>query len=104
MLYQFGNGGGKRRMKADGTMRHTYTWRTLVLSTGEETPEDKIKQAGQEANAGVIVRLSSIPAVAGKFGVFDTVHEFASPKELADHLRAASRKYYGTALPAFIAE
>jgi uncharacterized protein (DUF927 family) len=104
MLYQFGNGGGKSRMKADGTMRHTYTWRTLVLSTGEETPEDKIKQAGQEANAGVIVRLSSIPAVAGKFGVFDTVHEFASPKELADHLRAASRKYYGTALPAFIAE
>jgi putative DNA primase/helicase len=85
-------------------MRHTYTWRTLILSTGEETPEDKIKQAGQEANAGVTVRLASIPAVAGKLGVFDTIHEFASAKELADHLRSASRKYYGTALRAFITE
>jgi putative DNA primase/helicase len=104
MSYQFGNGGGKSRMKADGSMRHTYTWRTLILSTGEETPEDKIKQAGQEANAGVTVRLASIPAVAGKLGVFDTIHEFASAKELADHLRSASRKYYGTALRAFITE
>jgi putative DNA primase/helicase len=102
MLYQFGNGGGKSRMKADGSMRHTYTWRTLLLSTGEETPEDKIKQAGQEANAGLVVRLVSIPAVAGKLGVFDTTHEFASAKELVDHLRTASRKFYGTALPAFI--
>jgi hypothetical protein len=30
--------------------------------------------------------------------------KYETPKELADHLRAASRKYYGTALPAFIAE
>ena len=61
-------------------------------------------QAGQEVNAGVTVRLASVQAVAGALGVFDTTHEYETPKELADHLRAASRKYYGTALPAFIAE
>jgi putative DNA primase/helicase len=55
-------------------------------------------------NAGVTVRLASIQAVAGALGVFDTTHEYETPKELADHMRAASRKYYGTALPAFIAE
>lgn len=103
IVYSLGNGAGKGRMRADASMRSTYNWRVMVLSTGEERAEDKLAQANRRITAGVDVRLANVPADAGKgHGVFETLHGFADFNALARHLCTMSRQYYGTPLAEFI--
>lgn len=103
IIYKLGNGAGKGRMRADSSFRDGYQWRTLAISTGEEKAENKIRQARGKMTAGIDARLANVPSDAGKeMGIFENLHGFTSPKALADHLRLASKKYYGTAFPAFI--
>jgi uncharacterized protein (DUF927 family) len=34
-IYQLATGAGKGRLARDGSLRDTFTWRVMVLSTGE---------------------------------------------------------------------
>ena len=98
--YALANGAGKGRAAQDGGARRVAEWRVLFLSTGEEGLSDRLAEARggpRRVRAGQEVRVLDVPAEAGPHGLFDTLHDFANAAALADHLRAATGRTYGTA-------
>lgn len=105
VVYMLSNEAGKGRAARDGSARARRTWRTLFLSTGEVPLATKMAEKGNKPMAGQDIRLVSLPANAGgKYGVFQELHGHKSAVAFANHLREASRTYYGTAARAFLAE
>jgi putative DNA primase/helicase len=103
IIYMLGNGAGKQRAGRSGAARSRKSWRILFLSTGELTLETKMAEAGKASRAGQDVRLINVPADAGAgMGVFEALHGIASPGVLAEHLRAAAVRCYGTASRRFL--
>lgn len=102
VIYMLANGESKIRMTR-GLRTHTpISWNLLYLSTGEVSLSDKIIETGGRVRGGQEVRLCDIEADTGKYGVFDDLHGFDGGRELSDHLRSASCKFYGTAFRAFL--
>jgi putative DNA primase/helicase len=100
-IYSIAGGIGKQRANRDGSAKIPNTWRIFILSTGEISIADKIREGGKRARAGQEIRVLDLNADAGKgFGVFDTGED--DPEQLARDLRQASITNYGTAGPAFI--
>ena len=56
----------------------------------------------KRVTAGQQVRLVEIPADTGVHGLFEDIHGAESSREFADQIMDATRRYYGTAAPAFI--
>jgi len=103
IAYMLANNTGKQRAGRTGEARQRKTWRTLFLSTGEVTLAAKMGEVGKRTMAGQEIRLVNVPADAGAgMGAFEALHDMASPGDLADHLRHASRTFYGTASRAFL--
>jgi len=105
-IYALANGAVKERARA---YEHgvgaapSQRWRVAALSTGEKTMEtllamDKDKRS---VNAGQVVRFIEIPA-GERHGAFTELHGCKSGETLADTLRQAVRRYYGTPLRAFL--
>jgi putative DNA primase/helicase len=95
-VYLLMNGTGKARANRTGALRRIADWRTLVLSTGEVTFADRLREVGRSARAGQEVRLVDLPADAGAgLGLFEHLHSFAAPAALADHLRQAAGGFTG---------
>ena len=104
--YALANGAGKGRAARDGGARRVAEWRVLFLSTGEEGLSDRLAEARggpRRVRAGQEVRVLDLPAEAGPLGLFETLHGFANAAALADHLRAATGRTYGTAGRAWLA-
>src|SRR5215813_3751695 len=100
VIYSIAGGVGKQRANRYGSAKLPNTWRIFILSTGEISIADKIREGGKRARAGQEIRVLDLNADAGKgFGVFDTGKD---PEQLARNLRQASITFYGTAGPAFI--
>jgi putative DNA primase/helicase len=100
VVYSIASGIGKQRANRDGSAKIPNTWRIFVLSTGEISIADKIREGGERARAGQEIRILDLEADAGKgLGVFDAG---ADPESLARDLKQAAVTYYGTAGPAFI--
>lgn len=103
MVYMLGNGQGKHRLRKDITSKPALSWRVVFLSSGEIGIATKINEADQTFRAGHSVRLIEISADAGKgYKLFDTLHDFRSGNDLANHLRHACETYRGTVLPPFL--
>lgn len=105
IIYKLINGTGRVRGKAQGGIREIETWRTLLLSTGEETPEQRINETGNHSNAGINVRVIVIPADAGagpQMGVVEDLHGLPNSAEYVRHLSNAATTYYGTPVREFI--
>lgn len=97
--YMLANGRGKGRANQDGSGRPASEWRVLFLSSGEVGLNEVMqnaKGAETKARAGQEVRIVDISARVGPLGLFETCHHFASAKEFAEHLSAATKQYYGT--------
>lgn len=103
-VYMLGNGRGKSRANDRGGSRGAVAeWRVLFLSSGEKTLAAHMAEAKKDMKPGMEIRLLAVPADAGKdLGLFDTLHDKASGKALADHLKAGVARYHGTAARAFI--
>jgi uncharacterized protein (DUF927 family) len=100
VIYSIAGGVGKQRANRDGSAKLPNTWRIFILSTGEISILDKIREGGKRTRAGQEIRVLDINADAGKgLGVFDVGD---SPENLARKLRQAAVDFYGTAGPAFI--
>ena len=100
VIYSIAGGVGKQRANRDGSAKLPNTWRIFILSTGEISMADKIREAGKRARAGQEIRILDFNGDAGKgLGVFDTGED---SEQLARNLRQASITFYGTAGPAFI--
>lgn len=94
--YMLANGQGKARASRTGAVRRSANWRLLYLSAGEESLAALMQQAGRKPNAGQEVRLVEIDADAGTgFGLFETLHDQATPAALALALKDAAAKYHG---------
>lgn len=102
-VYQLAGGQGKRRMRADMTLKPAKVWRTLLLSTGEVPAADVIRSAGC-LKGGQVVRLVDVPAtdpMSGN-GIIEDLHGISSPADFADVIKRACAEHYGHAGPAFI--
>jgi uncharacterized protein (DUF927 family) len=104
IAYMLANGSGKGRGRRDGSARRVAQWVLLFLSSGEIGLADKIAEDGNKrARAGQEVRFVDIPADAGAgHGVFESLHGAAHGGELAEQLRKATLKYYGTPIRRFL--
>ena len=101
--YALANGRQKERMQKTADLRTANTWRLLFMSTGEIGLAEKLSEDRMRVTGGQTVRLIELSADAGRgMGMFETLHGFAGPKELAQALDAAGREHYGHAAPAFI--
>jgi putative DNA primase/helicase len=103
-VYMLAHGQAKARARGDGTARRALAWRVLMLSSGEVTLGDKMRDAGLRSRAGQAVRLVEIPADAGGgLGVFERLHGHADGAALARHLRDATARLYGVATREYLA-
>lgn len=102
-IYMLANGEGKSRARKDATARQIARWRTLFLSTGEQSLKDKAGEARQDIHAGQEARLIDVPADAehGK-GIFEALHGFATADAFARAFAEAVAREHGTPLRAFL--
>jgi putative DNA primase/helicase len=115
IAYMLANGQGKARMRKDLSNRQAKTWQLMVLSSGEVSLGEYMRQAGITQKGGQEVRLPDVPAMPtdAKYGCFETIHELetdrsASAVELgarfASALEASVKEHHGTALDAFLSQ
>jgi len=103
VAYLLANGMDKVRARKSLEGRPRRRWQTLFLSTGEVTLADKMREDGRAPKAGQDVRMVDIPVNPdGLDQAFERWDGFDSSKALADHLRVATRRYFGTAARAFL--
>lgn len=103
MTYMLSNGSGKARASRTGAARARHEWRTLILSAGEITLNQHMREVGKKARAGQEVRLIDVPADAGKgLGVFENLHDAANSAQLSQQLVDATATTYGMAAVAFL--
>jgi putative DNA primase/helicase len=105
MAYMLANGFGKSRARRDGSSRAPVEWRVFLISTGELSIADKMREAGKQPRAGQEVRLVDIPADAGAgLGIFETLHGWPNADIFARHLKDQSSRFYGTPIREFLAQ
>lgn len=103
--YMIANGQGKGRSQVDGSARSIRSWRCALLSNGEPTLADKMREDGQQVRAGQEVRIIDVPADAGAgMGAWEALHGHDTPGQFSDAIRAACASNYGTLSRAFIDE
>ncbi len=101
--YMLGNGQGKARANQKGNARPIKHWRCMILSSGEQSLEAKLREENKRAHAGQAVRMVDIPADAGcGLGLFENLHGHMTPQSFADAIRQAAARNYGHAAREFI--
>jgi putative DNA primase/helicase len=105
ITYMLANGSGKSRSTRAITPRRSLSWRLLFLSSGEVALSEVAAAGGRSIKGGAEIRLMNVPADAGAgMGLFEQLHDIASPAEFAEQLATAAKTYYGTAFRAFLSE
>ncbi len=104
VVFMVGNESGARRMTKALDAQAVRTWKTLLLSAGEETLEDMLRRDRQEFRGGLETRFLTIPSDAGKgFRVYDRLPaDFTSDNALSVALARACREHAGHVGPAFL--
>ncbi len=103
--YLIANGQARARMSRDTSARHTPTWKTLLLSSGEIDLSRHIESAGKKVKGGQIARLPSIPADTGSgWYAVEDLHGCADGREFSGKIKALAREYYGAAGIQFLKE
>ncbi len=103
VVYSLSNGFGKSRMNKNTTARRKTEWNLLFFSSGEETLEQKMQTVGQKTKGGQEARFVNIEADANAgLGLFEELHGFESPNDLAKFLSSASKRFYGEAIREFL--
>lgn len=103
--YALGNGEGKSRQKADGSLRPAVKYRTLIVSSGENSLSDHMASAarGVRAAAGQELRLLDIPADAGReWGIWERLAEGETPAARSEAVKTAAKNHFGHAGPLFL--
>ena len=103
MIYMLGNGEGKARARINGQIRPSKTWLLGVLSTGEKTIAEHIRESGQRVMGGQTVRMVdvSVEMQQGQ-GVVENLNGFPDPSTMVKELEQATLRFHGTASEAFI--
>jgi putative DNA primase/helicase len=108
VVYALTGGKGKQRLRADASARPSYTWRTILFSTGEpplsaRVDEDRQKLGRKGLQGGSTVRVIDIPADR-THGAFDRVagEKNFDAAAFAKEMERRAQTVYGVAGPAFI--
>lgn len=102
-IYGLGNGIGKIRASRTGEPKPPKKWRLLFLSSGEISLEEHLKSADKQYRAGLGARFVELPADAGAgMGCFENLHGDKNAAAFARRLQAATARYYGTPLVAWL--
>lgn len=103
IAYMLANGSGKHRADRTGGARRNQSWRLLFLSSGEIDLAQHMLSIGKRARAGQEARLLSFPANPGVgLGIYADLRGFPGGAALSRALDERTRRYNGTAGPAFI--
>lgn len=92
MIYAIAGGVGRGRMKADASMRESYSWSTFTLLSAESSLEEKITSDGGEWMLGMAVRIPDVDVTG--------INRNVSPDVMA--IINSVERNYGHAGPAFI--
>ena len=105
IIYALGNGRGKMRMNERLQSVGNTQFKLIFLSTGERTLQEILQSAGKQSKGGQEVRMLQIDADAGAgkgMGMFETLHGFAKPGQLADAVIDGAKKAYGAPIIPFL--
>ncbi|WP_054005038.1 DUF927 domain-containing protein [Cypionkella psychrotolerans] len=101
-IYMLANGTGKARMTKGITPDEIQRWRLALISSGEISVAEKLKEAGQRQMAGQEARLIDIEADSRAHGAFDDLHGSETAAMFADMLKAAAKTSHGAVGHAFV--
>lgn len=103
-VYMLFNGEAKSRMTADASLRKTAQWKLNLLSTGELTVPDKIREGGYaKPMAGQEVRVIDLPVDAGRGdSLYETMHGYSDGAQLSNALVDRAKQFYGIPLRTFL--
>lgn len=97
--YMVANGQGKARHN-EPVRNH---WRTLMLSSAENTLSQYISETGRPVKAGQSIRLVDIPADAGaNLGLFENLYRYKSGSEFAEALKERAKQAHGLPIIVFL--
>jgi putative DNA primase/helicase len=102
VAYMLANGMGKQRSDRTGSARERYEFRLLLLSNGEISLADHMREAGRRVYAGQEVRLLDIPAVIERYGAFSELHGATDGADFSRQLTAAAQAQHGTPIRAYL--
>lgn len=98
--YGLSSGGGKARMTPDRKLAETSRWLLNVLISSEVSIADLIHESGKVQKGGQADRAVDIPLP--ETGILSDTGSFGDFESLADHLKSATGKFYGTAGRTFV--
>lgn len=101
IIYKFANSSTKARGKKEGGPQNRETWKTNVISTGELSFVETLRELGATATGGQRVRMLDIPA-EGTYGIFDVLHGFETGNAFVDGLEDVLDEAAGPAGAAFV--
>lgn len=103
-IYLLTGGIPKGRSVSEGGVRRQPTWHTLLISTGELTIEQVLRQAGQEQKGGIRHRMPDIRCdTTGTGVVYDPELTALNDRaRFVAEFKDNCSRYYGTAGPAFV--
>ena len=100
-IYLLLNGVAKSRMARDATAKSIARWLAAIFSSGERSTRAHLTTKMTDHKAGQGVRMIDVPVIA-RYGIFDSLHNWASAKEFAENLKEAAAQDYGHAGPEFV--
>jgi putative DNA primase/helicase len=103
MAYMLANGTGKARATKTGNAAPQQRWRVMVLSSGEISIAEKIREGGILAKAGTEVRILDIPADRHEHGCFNHLHASPDAAAYSQRVANATAQFYGSAGQQFVA-
>ena len=101
-VYMLANGTGKARMTKDAVLADPARWRLALISSGEISVEEKLKEARATAQAGQEVRLIDVEADSRTYGAFDMLHGARDPATFAEDIQRATTLHHGATGQAFV--
>lgn len=103
VIYMLGNEAGKGRATKDGAAISRANWKTIMLSTGEDSMLPSLEANGETVRGGIEVRMLDIP-IEARFGAFDSLHELSDGRTFADTIGTEANTNFGHAGPAFVSK
>lgn len=101
-IYMLANGTAKRRMTRMVALEETAQWRLAIISSGEISIEEKLKEGRLDVKIGQEVRLIDIEADTRAWGVFDDLHGSDTPATFSEIIRAEADLHHGAVGQKFV--
>ncbi|MCI5041656.1 MAG: DUF927 domain-containing protein [Donghicola eburneus] len=101
VIYMLGNEAGKGRATKEGNATSRASWKTIMLSTGEDSMLQTLEWSGEKVRGGIEVRMLDVP-IDARFGAFDCLHALPDGRTFADTIGTEANTHFGHAGPAFV--